>query len=116
MNVGGAHDGKSDWRTSLAALKVDVDAAGQFDVALIACGGLGMLLAAHLRMTNRSAIYVGGWLQIWFGIMGKRWDEHFHSPSHPLAKAYAQNALSWTRPLPEDTPQRTSLVEASAYW
>ena len=44
-----------------------VDAAMPFDVALIACGGLGMPLGAHLRATNRSAMYNGGDLQLWFG-------------------------------------------------
>ena len=88
-------------------------------MALIACGGLGMLLAAHLRMTNRSSVYVGGWLQVWFGIMGSRWDEQTgeaKKPGHPLAKAYAEHRQNWTRPLPEDTPTATSLVEESAYW
>ena len=119
MNVGGASDGQRDWKESLAALVADVDAVGRFDVALVACGGLGMLLAAHLRTTNRYAVYVGGWLQVWLGIMGSRWDEHTQAArrhSHPLARAYAANMESWTRPLPQYTPKHTSLVEGSAYW
>ncbi|KAL1527439.1 hypothetical protein AB1Y20_016105 [Prymnesium parvum] len=117
MNVGGASDGRPGWRASLAALVAQVDGAGRFDVALVACGGVGMLLAAHLRTTNRSAVYVGGWLQVWLGIAGGRWDGLLTKRvGHPLAKAYAANREGWTRPLPVDTPAKTWQVEDSAYW
>jgi hypothetical protein len=45
----------ADWKDALDTLIDRVDAAGQFDLALISCGGLGMLLGAYLRSTNRCA-------------------------------------------------------------
>lgn len=48
------------WREALRVLIERVDAAGPFDVALMACGGLGMPLGAYLRATNRSSMYMGG--------------------------------------------------------
>eukprot|EP00966_Prymnesium_polylepis_P025936 597774-Prymnesium_polylepis.1 len=60
----GEHSWKSSWRESYQNLVAAVDAAGHFDVAIMACGGLGMLIGAHLRATGRSSIYVGGSLQV----------------------------------------------------
>eukprot|EP00966_Prymnesium_polylepis_P279733 6462713-Prymnesium_polylepis.1 len=90
-----------------------VDAAGEFDVALMACGGLGMLLGAHLRATDRSSIYVGGNLQIWFGIMGRRW-----AKDGVLTRIYRAANGSWVRPnaTSGEVPLHARSVEGSAYW
>ena len=32
-----------------------------------------MLLGSYLLETNRSAMYHGGELQLWFGVYGRRW-------------------------------------------
>ena len=53
----------ADWHEAYRELVRSVDAAGAFDLALISCGGLGMLLGAEMRMRGQSAIYVGGSLQ-----------------------------------------------------
>lgn len=46
-----------------------------FDVALLSCGGYGNHLSYFIyKEMNKSALYIGGGLQIWFGIMGKRWE------------------------------------------
>lgn len=44
-----------------------------FDVALIAAGGLGIGLAAHIKRRGRIALGLGGHLQIVFGVLGERW-------------------------------------------
>ena len=62
------------WQEALEALIAAVDGAGSFHVAPLSCGGLGMPLGAYLRATGRSAVYVGGALQLLFGIRGGRWD------------------------------------------
>ena len=64
----------SNWREALDTIIQRVDAAGHFDLAMISCGGLGMLLGAHLLATNRSSMYHGGSLQLWFGVFGHRWE------------------------------------------
>jgi hypothetical protein len=45
----------------------------EFDVALIAAGGLGIPLAAAIAAAGRVAISLGGHLQIVFGVLGERW-------------------------------------------
>jgi hypothetical protein len=47
--------------------------ARAFDVALIAAGPLGTLLAADLKRQGRIAIALGGHLQVLFGVSGRRW-------------------------------------------
>jgi hypothetical protein len=47
--------------------------AVDFDVALIAPGGIGIPLAAHVKRTGRMGISLGGPLQVLFGVHGERW-------------------------------------------
>lgn len=102
-----------DWRSALVALIKRVDEAGPFDVALLSCGGLGMPLGAYLRATGRSSIYIGGSLQVWFGIIGNRWRGwQKHNP-------FWQKQLSnpnWVAPLPSERPPGYKTEENSAYW
>ena len=110
MNVAGRTDGLGGWRATLDTLVRRVDAVGPFDVALLSCGGLAQLLGQHLFDTNRSAVVVGGALQVWFGILGKRWKKPAQSRSHPLAQALAAHRPGWLlHPLPEDTPSAKDL-------
>jgi len=112
VNLGASAEHGS-WRLALRDLIEMVDAAGEFDVALMACGGLGMLLGAHLRATDRSSIYVGGNLQIWFGIMGRRW-----AKDGVLTRIYRAANGSWVRPnaTSGEVPLHARSVEGSAYW
>ncbi len=50
-----------------------------FDIALLSCGSYAMPLGVFARDTlKRKAIYVGGCLQLYFGIMGRRYENiHF---------------------------------------
>ena len=46
-----------------------------FDIALLGCGGYGLPLCDYIKSKlNKSAIYIGGGLQLLFGVMGKRWE------------------------------------------
>ncbi len=47
--------------------------ATDYDVALIAVGGLGALIAAHVKARGRVGISLGGHLQALFGVLGERW-------------------------------------------
>lgn len=58
-----------DLRDHIAA-RID---AMEYDVALIAAGGLGIPLAAHVKRTGRIGISLGGHLQVLFGVLGSRW-------------------------------------------
>ncbi len=80
-----------------------------FDIALVSCGGFGMPISDYIHgVLDTSVIYVGGALQLWFGIKGKRWEEN------PKVK-YSVNE-HWVNVLDEDKPKQPELAEGGAYW
>jgi len=80
-----------------------------FDIALLGCGSYGMPLCGYIKeRLKKSAIYIGGGLQLYFGIKGKRWD---NSPD--ITKFYNEY---WVRPNNNETPQSSKLVEGGCYW
>ena len=45
-----------------------------FYIALVSCGGFGMILSDYIYSElNKSTMYVGGALQLYFGIICNRW-------------------------------------------
>ena len=81
-----------------------------FDVALCSCGGYGNLICDYIYSLGKSAIYVGGVLQMYFGVYGERWIRE----RPDILKLY-QNR-HWTRPKEEERPKDYKKVEDSCYW
>ena len=80
-----------------------------FDVALIGCGAYGLPLAARLRQAEKSAVHVGGSLQLFFGVMGSRWKDMKE------IKNFYNDA--WTYPLKsEGLKAGVENVENGCYW
>jgi hypothetical protein len=80
-----------------------------FDIALIGCGAYGFPLAAHCKQIGKQAVHIGGALQLFFGIKGKRWDEL----EPDIVKMYNEY---WDYPLDCETPKNHSAVEGGTYW
>lgn len=85
-----------------------IDAQEPYDIALISAGAYGMPFAQHIRKNGHSAIYIGGGLQIMFGIKGNRWLGH-----NVINKFFNKH---WIYPLKVDTPDWHMTFEDSAYW
>lgn len=81
-----------------------------FDIALCSCGGYGNLVANYIYEIGKSAIYVGGVLQMYFGIYGNRWLRE----RKEVMQLYLNN--HWTRPKELEKPKGFENVEKSAYW
>ena len=81
-----------------------------FDVALCSCGGYGNPLCAAIADMDRSAIYVGGVLQMYFGIYGSRWERE----APELLKAYKHD--NWVRPAIAERPAGYESIEKACYW
>ena len=64
-----------NWFEALEWMKSEIDKV-DFDVALLGCGAYGIPLQHYIRSLGKQSVYVGGGLQILFGIKGKRWDNH----------------------------------------
>ena len=81
-----------------------------FDVALIAGSSLGVPIAAAIKGMNRSAIALGGALQVLFGVGGRRW----------WGKADWQRRYitpAWISVPPDLVPTVSQWdVEGGAYW
>jgi len=98
------------WTESLNIMKKDISKL-DFDVALLGCGGYGMPLMSHIKeVLGKSSIYVGGGLQIMFGIKGKRWDTH-----PEISSFYNEH---WVRPNDNEKPTTrfSMLNEPDTYW
>jgi hypothetical protein len=81
-----------------------------FDIALCSCGGYGNLVCAELYKLDKSAIYVGGVLQMFFGIYGNRW-----LTERPDVLRLFMNK-HWSRPNETEKPQGHKLIENGCYW
>ena len=73
QSLGGDCNQFEDWFAALEWMKKEIDKE-EYDVCLLGCGAYGFPLAAHIKRTGHIAIHVGGSLQLWFGIKGKRWE------------------------------------------
>ena len=101
-------DANGTWSAALRETKAAIDRVFPVDAALLGCGAYGLPLAAHVVSRGASAVYVGGGLQLLFGIMGKRWADR--------AEIGAVARASWVWPAPAETPPRAEIVEGGAYW
>jgi hypothetical protein len=81
-----------------------------FDIALVSCGGYGNLVCSEIYKMNKSAIYVGGVLQMYFGIYGSRWERE-----RPEIMQLYKNE-HWSKPKEEERPSGYQNVEGSCYW
>lgn len=107
MTMAGNHQGR-DWEEHLDAFLPSLDAL-DFDVALVAAGGYGMLISDVIFTQHRkSVIYIGGALQLFFGVIGKRW---FTNPT--IMKLVTDD---WVRPASEERPPKYTNVEKGCYW
>ena len=79
-----------------------------FDIALLGCGAYGFPLAARIKQMGKQAIHIGGGLQLFFGIKGKRWDD-----MDQFSKLYNEN---WVYPRIDERPQEAEKVENACYW
>lgn len=87
----------------------NIKAIFDFDIALVGAGGFGMIICNFLfNKLDTNVIYVGGSLQLFFGINGKRWINN---------KVIVDNQNNyWTSVLMEDRPINPLLCEDSCYW
>lgn len=95
------------WFDALEYLEAQVDKE-TYDIALLGCGPFGVPLTAHIKETGRQAIYIGGALQILFGIRGSRWDG-----IPEVASLYNEY---WVRPGDDNKPRSTKDLDDNCYW
>ena len=105
FTLAGNHDNR-DWQEHFQECIKSIDQLEKYDIALVAAGGYGMLLADHIFKSGASVMYIGGALQIFFGVIGKRWFEN-----KDILMLMNRN---WIRP--EEKPHNFKNVEKGCYW
>jgi hypothetical protein len=82
----------------------------EYDVALVSAGGYGNIICNKIFSFKKQAIYVGGVLQMLFGILGNRWlVERGHTTGLYLNE-------HWTRPKLCERPAGCEKIENKCYW
>ena len=83
-----------------------------FDVALLGCGGYGLPLCNFIKKKlGKSAIYVGGSIQLLFGVMGKRWESIKF-----WQDIIKDNDTQFIRPSKDEALSNSDVIESSCYW
>ena len=112
---GGNHDNNS-WIYHYEIIKKEISKISEkfdFDIALVSCGGFGMIASNFIyKELNKNVMYIGGGLQLYFGIKGNRWT------NHPVIPKMFND--KWCSVKEEDRPESLSknprLCENSCYW
>jgi hypothetical protein len=107
----------SSWFDALEFMKSEINKV-DFDICLLGCGAYGFPLAAHIKKMGKKAIHVGGSLQLFFGIKGKRWENpHYgHQELKEIGKYPALMNKYWIYPGEEGKPQNAEIIEGACYW
>ena len=101
----------NDWYETFVLMCKDIKEI-DFDIALLGCGGYGLPLCNFIKTKlNKSAIYIGGGLQLLFGVMGKRWE------NIPMwKKIISENNCKFIRPSEDEICMNSNTIEGGCYW
>jgi hypothetical protein len=111
QTIGFHSDQEPTWFDNLNNIK-NLMAIEDFDVALIAAGAYSYPLAHYAKTLGKIGIHSGGGLQLFFGIIGKRWERNWNNGNF-YEKYYNKY---WTRPSIDETPKNATGVEGGCYW
>ena len=78
------------------------------NIAIIGCGGLGMIIGSQLKNAGIQCIVLGGATQILFGVRGKRW------ANHEVISKFFNDA--WVYPPFSCIPRLAGQIEGGCYW
>lgn len=100
-----------EWDLELKKFTNELDnMIDMYDIALVSAGGYGNLICDYIYCKGKSAVYVGGTLQMYFGIYGNRWLQERPSILRLYLNGY------WSRPTEEEKPKNYKAIEGSCYW
>jgi hypothetical protein len=108
LTLAGNHGNKS-WSNHMDLFLESLAKTKEFDIALVAAGGYGMLISDYIfTKMGKSVMYIGGALQLFFGVIGKRWFDN-----KDILKLVNDD---WIRPVANDKPANFIKVERGCYW
>jgi hypothetical protein len=107
ITAGQQDESGKTWFELLDEMKTQIDMQ-DFDVALIAAGAYSYPLAAYVKKVGKIGIHCGGGLQLYFGVMGNRWN------NAPEVLKYLNS--EWVRPSKDERPKTAMQIENACYW
>jgi hypothetical protein len=107
MTFDGMADLNSNWFKNLENLLNDVKEV-DFDIALVGAGAYSLPLVSGIKNLGKKAIHTGGGTQLFFGIIGNRWE----------SASYVNKYLNqdWIRPSKDEIPPSFQSIENGCYW
>jgi len=108
----------NDWFEALEYMKDEIDKI-DYDICLIGAGAYGFPLAAHVKRQGKQGVHVGGALQLFFGIKGKRWENPNYGVEEWGIKKGSYTKLIneyWVHPDESEKPASANKVEGGCYW
>lgn len=107
----GNHYIHNNWLETFTIMCNDIEKL-EFDIALLGCGGYGLPLCNFIKTKmNKSSIYIGGGLQLLFGVMGHRWINR-----DDWKKIIKENNSNFVFPSENEKLDNKNTIENSAYW
>ena len=100
----------NNWLETFELMCNDIEKI-DFDVALLGCGSYGLPLCNFIYSLNKSSIYIGGGLQLLFGVMGKRWEAN-----KMWNKIIEENNTKFIRPNNNECIKNQNSIEQGCYW
>jgi len=101
----------NDWYETFNLMCEDIKNI-DFDIALLGCGGYGLPLCHYIKTElNKSAIYIGGGLQLLFGVFGNRWEN-----TEFWKKIIKENDCKFIRPCEDEICKNANNIENGCYW
>lgn len=94
------------WFKTFIELQKKIDKHPHIKVWFVSCGCYGLPLCDYLKNKGCRAIYVGGLLQLFFGLKGSRWDSR-----KDVTQYYNRH---WV--YPKERPKNAENVESGCYW
>jgi hypothetical protein len=105
--VAGWPEGVEKWQDAVQHV-VDSVTKTPARIAIVGCGGLGMVIAHELKKRGLIVVVLGGATQVLFGIKGGRW------ATHPVISSFWNDA--WVYPSAAETPNSAFTIEKGCYW
>lgn len=100
-----------DWNETLDIMCNDIKHL-DFDIALLGCGSYGVPMCHYIKSKlHKSAIYIGGGLQLLFGVKGTRWENH-----EVISKIINNCKCDFVKPSQEETIPNAQKIENGCYW
>jgi hypothetical protein len=98
----------SGWRESYEIMRDDISKL-DFDIALVGCASYSQPLINFIYSDmNKTAMNIAGGLPLYFGILGKRWENDGFVKD--INKEY------WVKPSEDEKPEKANQIEVGCYW